>query len=413
MSEWFKVQTWKVCVVQATESSNLSRSESPSPFITGFLTDCSECKKLEQSPSKLEQKGQTRTKLEHFGSFLSVKEVSLFLGVSRPTISRWCESGRLPAISISYGRTITYKISKQVVELFMQAEKQAKEAKEKEASSHHSEYIRGWLKAMEKGLISGKPYSPLTIDDYHSHVIKFFCCHEALNLKALEKDLLYFPAHQHGARIKRFKSLVCFGKHLIMQKVLTEDFLNKAKAIKPKSARPPKRITLTPEELERLLTACETIEDRMMIILLAQTGLRVSEACGLKLADINLDKAILTIKKGKGGKRRQLGLNEEVLQIFLLLFKGRKSKSQYLFLNEKGQQQTRHCIARRLKQIGKKAGIKVSPHALRRAFVTINANKGRPLQMLQIACGHSSIKTTMGYCMTSEQEVIDAMKGWE
>jgi site-specific recombinase XerD len=65
-----------------------------------------------------------------------------------------------------------------------------------------------------------------------------------------------------------------------------------------------------------------------------------------------------------------------------------------------------------LQQIGKRAKVKVSPHALRRAFVTINANKGRPLQMLQMACGHSKITTTMSYCQTSEQEVIDAMKDW-
>ncbi len=66
----------------------------------------------------------------------------------------------------------------------------------------------------------------------------------------------------------------------------------------------------------------------------------------------------------------------------------------------------------RLERLGTKAGVKVSPHALRRAFVTINANKGRPLQMLQMACGHSNITTTRSYCLTSENEVIEAMKGW-
>jgi integrase len=71
------------------------------------------------------------------------------------------------------------------------------------------------------------------------------------------------------------------------------------------------------------------------------------------------------------------------------------------------------AIYNRLKRLGKEAGVTVSPHALRRCFVTLNANKGRPLQMLKHACGHSDIKTTMGYCMTTEQEVIEAMKEWE
>ncbi|MFN7309842.1 MAG: tyrosine-type recombinase/integrase [Vampirovibrionales bacterium] len=54
----------------------------------------------------------------------------------------------------------------------------------------------------------------------------------------------------------------------------------------------------------------------------------------------------------------------------------------------------------------------VTTHAMRRAFVTINANKGRSLVMLQMACGHADIKTTRDYCRTSEQEMVKAMQEW-
>jgi site-specific recombinase XerD len=49
---------------------------------------------------------------------------------------------------------------------------------------------------------------------------------------------------------------------------------------------------------------------------------------------------------------------------------------------------------------------------MRPAFVTINANKGRSLVMLQMACGHADIKTTRDYCRTSEQEMVKAMQEW-
>jgi site-specific recombinase XerD len=49
---------------------------------------------------------------------------------------------------------------------------------------------------------------------------------------------------------------------------------------------------------------------------------------------------------------------------------------------------------------------------MRPAFVTINANKGRSLVMLQMACGHADIKTTRDYCRTSEQEMDKAMQEW-
>jgi len=73
----------------------------------------------------------------------------------------------------------------------------------------------------------------------------------------------------------------------------------------------------------------------------------------------------------------------------------------------------RSGLLQRVERLGQLACVKVSPHALRRAFVTINANKGRPLVILQRSCGHSDIKTTMSYCLTAEQEVIEAMKGWD
>jgi site-specific recombinase XerD len=69
-------------------------------------------------------------------------------------------------------------------------------------------------------------------------------------------------------------------------------------------------------------------------------------------------------------------------------------------------------VYQRVRRIGDKAGVQTASHALRRAFVTLNANKGRSLVMLQMACGHADIKTTRDYCRTSEQELIEAMKGW-
>lgn len=72
----------------------------------------------------------------------------------------------------------------------------------------------------------------------------------------------------------------------------------------------------------------------------------------------------------------------------------------------------RDGLLNRIRKLGQKIGIPVSPHSLRRAFVTINANKGRSLVMLQMACGHSDIKTTRSYCKTTEDEMIQAMKGW-
>jgi integrase len=87
--------------------------------------------------------------------------------------------------------------------------------------------------------------------------------------------------------------------------------------------------------------------------------------------------------------------------------------SSFLMTKSNGKPMDRNGILTRIYKLGRKAKIPVSPHALRRAFVTINANKGRPLPMLQIACGHSNITTTRSYCMTTEDETIETMSAWD
>jgi integrase len=60
-------------------------------------------------------------------------------------------------------------------------------------------------------------------------------------------------------------------------------------------------------------------------------------------------------------------------------------------LNDFGKQMDKDGLNQRIKRIGRLAGVTVTTHAMRRAFVTINANKGRSLVMLQMACGHADI----------------------
>ena len=73
---------------------------------------------------------------------------------------------------------------------------------------------------------------------------------------------------------------------------------------------------------------------------------------------------------------------------------------------------TGDTIHQKIERVSKHFDFHFTPHALRRAFVTINVNKGRPLVHLQIACGHADITTTRSYCQTSEDEVLEAMQNW-
>jgi integrase/recombinase XerD len=332
------------------------------------------------------------------------------------TVTRWCQSGRLPAISKPYGKKLTYWISPQAVEMLAQQEMEKAEKKQdvRVNTKPHSEYLPNWKAAMAAGLINGKAFSPRTIEIYSLYADDFIKRYQNISPETLQSALMKIAPIHFAKRLKVYESIVCFGKFLVRQGIMQEQSIQHMKVLRPKRHIPPKRFTVDDIGLLKLIKACNDPEDRLIVTLLSNTGLRAFEACSLRLQDIDLEKGILIVQCGKGGKRRQVGLTATVTEAIQAYLSEKSHKpSQFLLLNSQGKQMDRHGLYHRLEKIGKKAGVTVSPHALRRAFVTINANKGRPLQMLQMACGHSDIQTTRSYCLTKEHEVIEAMKAWD
>ena len=331
------------------------------------------------------------------------------------TVTRWCESGKLPAIAKPYGKKVTWLISPQAVELLvMQEAAKAKTCKAKEIGRKaHNEYQIPWHRALAKGTLNGKVYSQRTIDDYSHYIALYFAKYPMLSAENLKKELMAIPAVHFSKREHFYKAVLCFSRFLILENLLDKSFLDEIEPLYPKRHLPPKRLAVDESGIQSLLASCDTLQERLIILLLAYTGLRASEACALTWNDINFEAGCLIVRLGKGNKSRPVGLTGRLIEALSLHKAELRHSSAHVLINREGQAMDRSGLYQRVERIGGKAGVKVSPHALRRAFVTINANKGRPLVILQRSCGHSDIKTTMSYCLTSEQEVIEAMKGWD
>jgi integrase len=278
----------------------------------------------------------------------------------------------------------------------------------------HSSYVSAWLKAMQYGLLNGRPYSDHCINLYKYQIKWFFERFDEVSVHNLKQAMFLIPIEQFSKKLKLFEAIVCFSRYLVQEAVFEEDLPAKLRIYKPRRHLPPKKLSVDQAGLLKLIAACETPLDHLLATLLSQTGLRASEAAGLKLEDIQLEKRYLVVTRAKWGKTRRVGLTQAVIdaiEIFLPL--RTHPESSYLMTKINGNPMDRNGILTRIYKLGRKARVEVSPHALRRAFVTINANKGRPLPMLQIACGHSNITTTRSYCMTTEDETIEAMRGWD
>jgi len=175
----------------------------------------------------------------------------------------------------------------------------------------------------------------------------------------------------------------------------------------------PKQLPTEPlsrQELESLLSACKIERDRLIVLMLAHTGMRISELASLRAEDIDWQKGIIRII-GKGDKERRLSPDPDVLgrlHAFCGMFpSGSVWKSQRAH-----QALSAHQIRKILYEVAERARLDhVHPHRLRALFATEYVEQFADIQALQGVMGHESIETTSRYSeYTRERRGLDQMR---
>jgi integrase/recombinase XerD len=209
------------------------------------------------------------------------------------------------------------------------------------------------------------------------------------------------------ATVKRRAAAVrSFYKYLLRENVLADDpTLDLAPPKLP--VRLPK--VLSVEEIERVLAAPDLasprgLRDRAMLELLYGSGLRVSEAVGLNLGDVNLSVELVRCV-GKGSKERVVPVGSHAVRALRAyqqaarpVLAGRRTPSA-LFLNRRGGRLTRQGCWKILRSYARQAGITraLTPHVLRHSFATHLLERGADLRAVQEMLGHATINTTQIY----------------
>lgn len=208
--------------------------------------------------------------------------------------------------------------------------------------------------------------------------------------------------------------------------------------------------------------------DHLMIMLLLDTGLRIAEACGIEIENIDLESGVLRVF-GKGSKERvailsdrlieaiksyvkaiervelnsnvppglfargynltklskEIGLTRSAVLSAVHSHEGKETRSKierfikerikplplkYLFFNTHGDPMDQRHVFRIIKLIGAKVGLDVHPHLLRHSFATNLVRRGGDLLLIQKALGHSSVSTTQIYAHLGSSDFKNRMK---
>jgi len=144
--------------------------------------------------------------------------------------------------------------------------------------------------------------------------------------------------------------------------------------------------------------------DKLIVMLMYGSGLRVSELVTLTINDIYVDEGFVKVL-GKGNKERLVPFGEKTINQlghYLLQYREKVAKTKsknILILNQRGTSLSRVFVFKLIKALASKAGIQksISPHTLRHSFATTLIEAGADLRAVQQMLGHESITTTEIY----------------
>jgi integrase/recombinase XerD len=218
-----------------------------------------------------------------------------------------------------------------------------------------------------------------------------------------------------GARssARQLSGLRGFFRFLVRERAIADD--PTALVDRPKVPRRIPRV-LRFDEVERLLEAPPADTDRgilhrAMLHLMYASGLRVTELCRLRVAELDLQRGLVAVL-GKGGKRRLVPVGEVALERashYLREVRGRHAApgESALFVSHRGRPFSREGFWKVVRRCAIVAGISPlpSPHKLRHSFATHLLGGGADLRAVQAMLGHADLGTTEIYTHVAHPHV--------
>jgi integrase len=174
---------------------------------------------------------------------------------------------------------------------------------------------------------------------------------------------------------------------------------------------------LSREEVTKLLKACEGNKflrrrDRLIVIVLANTGVRRSEITSLRWSDIDLETKFLTVRDTKNNEVRKIPLKQPVIDELIAWrdhrFNTIPNGSDDLIFNIKHE-----GVRSSMKKVAERAGVEFTPHDLRRFFATECVRSGIGVYALMRLLGHKKIETTLRYVRMTYEDVLQEFDKFE
>ena len=180
---------------------------------------------------------------------------------------------------------------------------------------------------------------------------------------------------------------------------------------------------LTDEEIERIKLSCTSKRDIAVVTFFLETGVRVSELCGINLSDIDFLNHRCKVL-GKGNKERIVHFTGKSYVMLMEYLKTRKDidmnnimysnfQNTPLFASTRKDHPrlTKNAVEQLINKLRRPSGVqRLHCHLFRATYATNLAKKGVSLELIAKSLGHANLNTISRYVLTGEDELELALK---
>ena len=275
-------------------------------------------------------------------------------------------------------------------------------------------------------LLFEKSLSPNTLEAYVHDVERLLAYLDAENINpqdAKMEDLESFLASLHDAEEKigaRSQARILSGIRSFYRYLVLDGYIEADPTLLIESPKIGMKLpeVLSVAEIDQLIASIDLSKregqrNRAIIETMYSCGLRVSEACDLKLSDLYLNEGFIKVE-GKGSKQRLVPISERAIAEIMDYLTDRAmidikpGNEDYLFVSAHFKKKmSRITLFHIIKELALQAGIKknISPHTLRHSFATHLLEGGANLRVIQSMLGHEDIGTTEIYTHIDAQRL--------
>jgi site-specific recombinase XerD len=356
---------------------------------------------------------------------IPLSQAAVLLNIPEETLKSRIKRGQLQAVKIAKGKRLTWALTREAIADLL--------VSPKGNTLDYETLIAEWEHDQSSGYLNGHQMREGTLERKRWDLKAFWSdlgqppSVEAITVDNIRRALANAAKGMPSRRVNMYKTMMTLYRYLVHRGLRPETDMTAFLKFKPPENKNPNRTFITEKEYCKLREVNQAwiygrssydihLLDTFMVIAW-NTGMRNSEICNLLLEDINLEERIISVVSRDGaetktGDERELGISDELYEHMKDFITNCRPPypRRHLLVQRTGIPMHYRLFTERVRDLSKKAKIKIKPHGFRHSLATNLLLNGAPTILVQKITGHKRLETLQIYDRSTDRDAVNLLR---